>query len=158
MPRPILIAALMLMLLFAAPATAFDFGGQLIYGDDSDIGVGGRVEVDTPELLERSRLAVDFNWYFPDSPPGGDVDFWEIDLDWLYDITPEDSGYEVSWYVGGGLNYAYADFSPGGSEKDLGVNLLGGMQVPAGPFKAIGELRITLAGSEQYTLAAGLLF
>ena len=65
-------------------------------------------------------------------------------------------------YLGGGLNFAYSsiDFDAGGddSEKDLGVNLLGGVQLPLGPLTGIGELRITIAGSEQYTLGVGLLF
>ena len=137
-------------------------GGQLVYGDDADLAIGGRLEIDTPELHETSRLQLDFNWYFPDDPAGADLTFWETNLNWLNRIGPDGGETAASYYLGGGLNLAYAsvDYDGGGddSEMDLGVNLLGGIQLPLGPLTGFGELRITIAGSEQYTLGIGLLF
>lgn len=161
MNRYAIFLALLLMIPASAPAE-IDFGGQLVYGDDADLAIGGRVEIDTPELLEESRLALDFNWFFPDDPPGADLTFWEANLNWLHQVGPDGGDTAASYYLGGGLNFAYSsvDFDDGDddSEKDLGVNLLGGIQLPLGPLTGIGELRITIAGSEQYTIGVGLLF
>jgi hypothetical protein len=161
--RCVLILVALSTLLVGTPAAAqLHFGGQLMYGDDADLAVGARVEIDTPDLYEPSRLELDFNWYFPDDPPGADLTFWEVNLNWLNRIGPDGGDTDPSYYLGGGLNFTYAgwDYDAGGddSEKDLGVNFLGGIQLPLGPLTGIGELRITIAGSEQYTLGVGLLF
>ena len=70
MLRFALFSTLAALLVLTAPAAAIDFGAQLIYGDDTDIGIGGRIEIQTPDLREQTRLAFDFNWYFPDESPG----------------------------------------------------------------------------------------
>jgi hypothetical protein len=149
------------LLFLTTPAAAIDFGAQLIYGDDTDLGIGGRVEIPTPDLREQTRVAFDFNWYFPDESPGVDLTFWEINADWLHTVGAAANG-APTYYLGGGLNFAYSsvDYDSGGddTDKDLGINLLGGVQMPLGPVSVIGELRVTIAGSEQYTLGVGLLF
>lgn len=152
--------ALLLLGLTARGAAAIDIGGQLIYGDDTDVGLGARVEIATPDLLEDTRIAADFNWYFPDDPPGTDLTIWETNLNWLLQVagSPDDA----AAYLGGGLNFVWSsvDYDGGGddSDRDLGVNFLGGGSVPMGGATAFGEIRITIGGSEQYTLAAGVLF
>lgn len=161
--RSITVFALACFLLSASPAAAdLGLGGQLVYGDDSDIGVGARVEIDTPELVERSRIQIDFNWYFPDDPAGANLTFWEANMNWLHQVGRDGGENAASYYLGGGLNFAYSSISydAGGddSEKDLGVNFLGGVVVPFGIVSAIAEVRITIAGSEQYALGVGFLF
>jgi hypothetical protein len=159
--RPALFVTLAVLLLLTTSAAAIDFGAQLIYGDDTDIGIGGRVEIPTPDLREQTRISVDFNWYFPDDSPGVDLTFWEINANWLHTVGTAREG-APAYYLGGGLNFAYSsvDYDPGGddSNKDLGVSFLGGIALPLGELTGIGELRITIAGSEQYTLGIGLLF
>ena len=127
--RPAIFMTLAAFLLLAAPAAALDFGAQLIYGDDTDLGIGGRVEIPTPDLREQTRVAVDFNWYFPDESPGVDLTFWEINANWLHTVGTATEG-APSYYLGGGLNFAYnsVDFDAGGddTDKNLGVNFLGG--------------------------------
>lgn len=154
--------ALILLLTLAPSAGALEFGGQLLYGDDTDLGIGARIEIDTPDLQERTRVEADFNWYFPDEPQNADLTFWEIDANLLFAVGPVAGPEEVAYYLGGGLNFAYAsidyDFGGDDSEKDLGVNLLGGIELPLGAATAIGELRVTIAGSEQYTLGIGAKF
>jgi hypothetical protein len=161
MNRLAIILGLLLMIPVNASAEV-DFGGQLLYGDDADLAIGARIEIDTPELQEASRLGMDFNWFFPDDPPGADLTFWTANLNWLQRLGSGNGEADVSFYLGAGLNFAYAgwDYDGGGdgSEKDLGVNLLGGLQLPLGALTGIGELKITIAGSEQYTLGIGLLF
>jgi hypothetical protein len=159
--RLALFSTLAALLVLTAPAAAIDFGAQLIYGDDTDIGIGGRIEIPTPDVREQTRLAFDFNWYFPDESPGVDLTFWEIDANWLHAVGTATEG-APAYYLGGGLNFAYSsvDYEFGGddSDKDLGINFLGGVEMPLGAVSVIGELRITIAGSEQYTLGVGLLF
>jgi hypothetical protein len=146
----------------ASPALALEAGPQLVWGDDQDLAIGGRIEFPTPELMTDTRIQGDFNWYFPDDSNNADFTFWEIDLNWLYQIGPAPAANDPDYYLGGGLNFAYAsvDFDPGGddSDTDLGVNFLGGVRVPLGSVRALAELRVTVAGSEQYTLGIGLLF
>jgi len=153
---------LVTLLLIASPALAIDIGPQLVWGDDTDIGIGVRVELPTPELMTGTRIQGDFNWYFPDDGNGVDVTFWEIDANWLYQIGPVPAADQPDYYLGGGLNLAHAavDVSGGGdsSETDLGVNILGGIRIPLGSVHALGELRVTIGGSEQYTLGIGVLF
>jgi hypothetical protein len=155
-------AALIVLMSLTPAAGAVEFGGQLVYGDDQDLGLGARIEFDTPDLQERTRVQADFNWYFPDDGPFDDRDFWEIDLNLLFEVGPASGTDDVGYYLGGGLNFAYAswEFVGGGddSEKDLGVNLLGGVELPIGMLTTIGELRVTIAGSEQYTLGIGVKF
>lgn len=150
------------ILAFAPAAGAVQVGGQLLYGDDTDLGLGARLEVGTSELFEYTRFQGDFNWYFPDDGNGVDLTFWEIDGNLLYAFDGFTTSDAVSIYAGGGLNLAHAsvDFTNGGSnsDTDLGVNLLGGLNVPLGQVSGFAEMRITLSGSEQYTLAFGLLF
>jgi hypothetical protein len=161
MNRLTIILALLLMIPVSASA-GIDFGGQLLYGDDEDLAIGGRVEIETPELVEESRLALDFNWFFPDDDPGADRTFWETNLNWLHRVGPAGGEQSASYYLGAGLNFAYAswDYDDGddSSERDLGVNLVGGLKLPLGPLTGMGELKITIAGSEQYTLGIGILF
>jgi hypothetical protein len=160
--RLVIPLAILGVLLSASQAAAIHFGAQLVYGDDSDIGVGARVEIETPELLERTRIVTDFNWYFPDDTRFADLTFWEINLNWLHRVGVDGGESAPSYYLGGGLNFAYAgyDYADGtdDSEKDLGVNLLGGLAFPLGPLTGIGEVRITIAGAEQYNLGIGLLY
>ncbi|RKZ15498.1 hypothetical protein DRQ53_08845 [bacterium] len=151
---------LLLLPVAATQAAALNFGGQLVYGDDADVGIGGRLEVPTPDLHEDTRLEADFNWYFPEDPPGGDTSFWEINLNWLSNVG--DPTGEARFHIGGGLNLARAsvDFDGGGddSSTDLGVNFLGGAVVPVGVLDLLAEVRITIGGSEQYTIGVGVLF
>lgn len=153
-------SCLLILVLHASGAHALSVGGQLVYGDDSDVGLGARLEIPTPELLDRTRMAADFNWYFPNDPPGADLTFWEVNLNWLHEVG--DPNGEILYHVGGGLNFAYSsvDYDGGGddSDSDLGVNFLGGAVLPLGAVSVVGEVRITVGGSQQFTLGTGLLF
>ena len=111
MNRLAIVLALLLMIPVSALADV-DFGGQLMYGDDADLAVGGRVEIDTPELQENSRIALDFNWFFPDDPPGANLTFWTANMNWLQRqgwlichasaLVYKDKGFGIAGFSGGG--------------------------------------------------------
>ncbi len=65
-------------------------------------------------------------------------------------------------YAGGGLNIAHKskEFDDGrsASDTDLGLNLLGGTQFGRGKVNPFVELRVELAGGEQFVLPGGVLF
>jgi len=136
-------------------------GPQLSYGSSSELGLGGRLHA---HLRSPDRLSIigTFDWFFPDEPPGEDRTYWELNGNVAYNFRIEGTT-AVSPYAGGGLNVAYSSRRPevggdGASDTDLGVNLLGGTLFGSGPVFPYFELRVELAGGEQFVLTGGVLF
>ena len=164
--------ALCSLLLIAAPAAAqnpVSFGAQLSWADDTDLGIGARALIGTDNIVESSRFAGSFDWFFPDDGRGVDISYWEINLNghYILSVAPESP---VDFYVGGGLNVARISidydvdtgpFEFGGSadDTDIGLNLLGGVDFGLGSsLGGFGELRIELGGGEQFVLTGGIVF
>lgn len=142
-----------------ANAQEVHVGGQLSYGDDSDFGLGPRVVFDDPSLGE-FRIVATFDIFFPDSPSGTDVDYWEINGNGIYDFQLRNSP-NVIPYVGAGLNIAHASVGSGvlnASDTQLGINLLGGFEFIVGSVRPFVELRVELEGGEQLVVTGGILF
>jgi opacity protein-like surface antigen len=157
------------LLVAAAPGTAqaqlpFRLGGQISWGDDSDVGIGVRYENNLTALgpgVRNLRVIGSFDWFFPGDVGGADVTYWEINanLAWAFRIP----GSRIAPYAGGGLNIARVDVDAagigGGSNTDVGLNLLGGLSFPSmGKLTPYVEMRVELSGGEQFVLTAGLLF
>lgn len=137
-----------------------DLGPQLLYGGDTDLGVGGRVIVNLESLPNWDFLA-SFNVWFPDDN-GADVSAWEGNANLAYNFLIEDVN-SVFPYVGGGLNIFHVSVDRGPSEgdfddTDLGINLFGGTKFTAGSLTPFAEVRVVIEGSDQVVLAFGLLF
>ncbi len=136
------------------------FGGQLSFGSDQDLGVGASLHVG---LRSPERLAIigTFDWFFPDEPPSEDRSYWELNGNLAYFFKVEASS-SLAPYAGGGLNIAHKskEFDDGrsASDTDLGLNLLGGTQFGRGKVNPFVELRVELAGGEQFVLTGGVLF
>lgn len=159
------------LVLIAAPAAAenpVSFGGQLSWADDTDLGIGARVLVGTDNIVEGSRFAGSFDWFFPDDGGGVDISYWEINLNGHY-MLPIEVEAPIDFYAGGGLNIAsisvdYDDlggFGIDGSadDTDIGLNILGGLDFGINDsLGGFGELRIELGGGEQFVLTGGLHF
>lgn len=159
------------LLLVAVPGSvlAQDSGGgihvgpQVNFADDTDIGVGARVSGDLGGYPGWEIMG-SFDLYFPD----GDVDFWEINGNVIYNIDVRST--TVFPYAGGGLNIAHfsVDGDPGpgpgpgfegGSDTEIGINVLGGVKFATdGPLTPYAELRGTVEGSDQLVVTAGVLF
>jgi hypothetical protein len=141
------------LLLAAAPevleAQRPQFGVQVDYGSDSDVGIGARVVGGTGRLIPSPRLSLigSFDVYFP----GGNNDFWELNgnVAWRFPVP----GLEP--YAGGGLNMARNN-----RDTSAGLNLLVGtwFRIPGALIKPFAELRITLEGAEQFVLTGGIAF
>ena len=148
-----LIALLALCAGAGAPLAAqVRFGAQVDWGDNSDFGIGGRLEHGLAKLFPNTplRAAASFDYFFPSS----NVNYWEINYNWFYQLKAD----ALTPYAGGGLVLAYASAN-GNSNSDLGVNLGGGLKFKTGssltPFI---EARVELGAGEQFVLTGGLLF
>jgi len=167
----IVIAAL-LVLGSAADATAQRFGLQASYADDTDFGVGGRVEIplalSDAGVLSRTFAAGSFDWFFPDCETfvglGNteiDCSYWEINANLAVPFTVAAS---VTPYAGAGLNVAHISISAENeigdfddSQTEIGANLLGGVRFPLGGLSMYAEARAELGGGEQFVITVGLL-
>jgi hypothetical protein len=133
-------------------AQRVQFGPQVSWADDADVGLGARVVAGLPSSLMLPRLEVigSFDFFFP----GNDVNYYEVNGNVAYRV-PGVTG--IAPYVGGGLNIAHA--SNGASDTELGLNLLGGLRFGIGPrLNAFTEARIELNGGEQFAVTFGILF
>ena len=158
------------LLVLAAPAYAendIEFGAQLSWADDTDIGIGARAQLGTNEIVEQTRVAASFDWFFPDGGTGVDFSYFEFNINGHYMLPIEAEA--VDFYAGGGINIArasidYDDDIPfiGGtsvSDTEIGLNLLGGVDFDINEnLGGFGELRIELGGGEQFVLTGGVMF
>jgi opacity protein-like surface antigen len=142
----------------SAEAQGVRFAPQLSFGEDSDLGIGGRVNFD----LSSTFGSPGFNWIssFDYFFPGDNVNYWELNSNLGWTI-PGVRG-NVRPYVGGGLNYAHISFDNCAGdcgESEVGLNLMGGINIGTRtklmPFI---EGRIELNGGEQFVLTGGLYF
>lgn len=158
MRKAILVMAMLLLAVGAGSAQAQDFrwGPQLSLADDADFGLGARLEHDfaAPPLT----LIGSFDWFFPD----GDVDYWELNANLVYNFRIADAP-TVTPYVGGGLNIAHASWDSDellddSSDTEPGLNILGGVRFDAGSIAPFVEARVEIEGGEQFVVTGGILF
>lgn len=150
----------------AAPASAQRFGVHANWADDVDFGIGARMEVDAQGLFtddepfSRTFFLGSFDYFFPDCG-SFDCNYWEINAGLAIPIIAAD----IDPYVGAGINIASFgydedlpdEFDFGGSDTDVGLNLLGGIRFPLGNLSAFGEGRLELGGGEQLVLSFGVM-
>ncbi len=159
--RSLIMAAAALMLMLPAPAVGqVNIGPQLSFGDDTDLGIGGRV-VANVESLEHWDFAGTFDIWFLDDGPNTDRSAWEANGNLAYNFTVENSS--LAPYAGGGLSIFHfsAEDRDTGAEFDdteLGVNFLGGLKFPGESTTPFVELRGVFEGAEQLVITGGLLF
>lgn len=164
----IIVAGLLAFGTAGLSAQDVSFGGQLNFASgtdefDADLGIGARVVApltfDTTPLLATGS----FDFFFPDEPEGTDLTYWEVNgnLSYLFDV-PEDTSFRP--YAGAGLNLARLEAEPEGpgdgvSDTELGLNLLAGALFAAdAAITPFAELKLEVAGGEQFMLTGGILF
>lgn len=166
----IIVAGLLALGTADAGAQEASFGGQLNFASgtenfDADLGIGARVAIpltfDTTPLLATGT----FDFFFPDEPQGVDLTYWELNtnLSYLFGV-PEDTSFRP--YAGGGLNLARLSSSQtiGGqevesSDTELGLNLLAGALFASdAPITPFAEIKLEIAGGEQFMITGGILF
>jgi hypothetical protein len=134
------------------------FGAALSWGDDTDIGLGARLNFGLGSVTTRNKIEgrATFDFFFPDG-----FDYWQITGDGIYHIPTNSS---VEPYVGGGLGFARSSSdspSPGlgGSSSDVFLNLIGGLRFRAlGNVRPFAEARFQLGDGSQLVLAGGIYF
>lgn len=149
----------------AAPAAAqVRFGANLSWGDDTDLGLGARLNFGLGDMAKNQPIEglLTFDYFFPDSPPGVDLTYWSVSANGIYRFTTR--GASVAPYAGGGLLLARSSTdlgSPGlsGSSTDLGLNLVGGLRFKtAGTLLPFVEARFEIADGSQFVLSGGVFF
>ena len=164
------------LLIAAQPIQAqFSFGPQLAWGDDTDFGIGGRLDFDLagPLAIDDGPFQNLFgsataSYYFWDCgssvPDTTDCGFIEFNGNAGVPFTIEDSALEG--YLGTGLHVARFSVDHGGavdesplfSDTEIGLNLLAGMKFPLSDLTGFVEGKFGLVGAEQFVLSAGILF
>ena len=163
----------------AQPAQAqLAFGPQLVWGDDADFGIGGRLDFDLagPLAIEDGPLQNLFgsatgSYFFDDCPSRTpdlvDCSFIEFNGNANVPFTIEDSSTEG--YLGAGLHLARFSVDTNGpveepglfipvTDTEIGLNLLGGFKFPFSDLTAFVEGKLGLVGAQQFVLSAGILF
>jgi Outer membrane protein beta-barrel domain len=154
------VAGLLLMLPAAANAQV-RLGPQLSWGDDTDLGVGGRVLANVESLIHWDFIGT-FDVFFIDDNSNFDRSYWEANGNLAYNFRIADAQ-SLAPYVGAGLNisrFSIEDRSTGEERDntDLGVNLFAGTQFEGTSVTPFAEFRIVAEGAEQLVLTGGILF
>lgn len=173
-PRTLRIAAALVPALLAGAGTqtrAADLpvALQLSYGEDSDFGVGARLNLrlfpNRTGAAGRLSLATSFDYFFPSEDAAlqdlnVSTSYLELNENLLFALTaPRKPGIEP--YLGAGVNVARAgqkvdDFSE--STTEIGLNVLGGARLARGGHAFFAEARGELGGGRQVVVTAGVFF
>lgn len=149
--------ALACALVVAPSAHAFGLSGggvRLGYLDpeasDGGVLLGGHLEFEKPDSYWHIRPNL---LYWNADPLNG----WNLNLDALYHFGPQS---KTVPYLGAGLGASIVsvDGASGDNHTDLGVNLFGGAQIPAGGNHLFIEGRYTLSDVNQASIALGYTF
>lgn len=131
-------------------------GPFLAYTDDAEaFGIGGFISIPLPSLNPNIALVPDFTWFFPDAGS-----LFEINGDLMY-AFPVSADSPVLPFAFGGLNIArvsidtpFGDFS----DTQVGINLGGGVNFPAGSINPFAGAKIELEGGESFVIFGGIGF
>jgi len=146
--------ALSVLFIGAGSVQAQRIGAQVDWGNDSDLGLGVRLEQEVgPSLASEGSLAHayligSFDLFFPNVG-----NYFEFNGNVAVPVDPAST---LNPYVGAGLNMArYSGNSHGNT--DLGLNLLGGLRFAVGKLSSYAEARLELGGGDQFLVSFGVL-
>jgi hypothetical protein len=130
-------------------------GVQGGYGSELDWYLGVRTELKGSRLFKRARTAVDFDWFFP----GGDLNYFEFDWNYLWPLASMARSNQSNFYFGAGLNLGRGWISGGDSNWEFGINTLVGLNFGLGVRAAFVEGGYTfITDFDQWHIGTGLLF
>jgi hypothetical protein len=157
----VLIAVLMLVSTAGAARAQVRFGPTVSWGEDANLGLGGRLLIPTRTKLIvglgnlHGQLAFD---YFFDPCKGVDCSYFEITPAAVVPLTIR----SIGPVVGLGLNIAHqsVDVQLLGDESytKAGLAIMGGLQFPIGGRLTVADARVTLGGAEQLVISLSYLF
>lgn len=143
------------------------FGPALAWGDDTDFGIGGRLDIPMGSALgvtdgsfSNIFFSGTFTYFFIDCRR---CSYYEINGNLA--VPFEIEGSSVGLYAGSGIRIGHVSRDlpeDNYSDTDVGLNLLGGLTFPlADELGGFVEGKFGLVGSgvsEQFVLSAGILF
>ena len=151
----------------AGSATAqVRFGANLSWGDDSDLGLGARLNFGLGDMARNQPIEglVTFDYFFPgESSPGFDVTYWTITANAIYRFTERTAA--VAPYAGGGVMLGRSSTDPlspgmgGASSSKVGLHAVGGLRFKTeGTILPFAEARFELKDGAQFVLSGGVYF
>ncbi len=162
----VLLAGLALLQLAPAKVEAqVSFGPLVAWGDDTDLGVGGRVDIGLGNAFgvdsgpfQNLFASTGATYFFIDCD---ECSYFEINGNLAVPFTLEGSSVEP--YAGSGIHIARSssDVENPFVEDDnteVGLNLLGGIFFPLSDLRGFAEAKFEIVGAEQFVLSAGILF
>lgn len=177
MKRWAIVALGLVLALSGAPAYAqVSFGPQVVWGDDTDLGVGGRIDFDLagPLAIDDGFFqnlfgSVTGSYFFWDCGTGIDndnVDCGYIEFNGNAGVPFSVESSSLNGYFGGGLHVGRSSVDYSGeiiernlvSDTEIGLNLLGGFKFPISDLTGFVEGKFGLVGVEQFVISAGILF
>ena len=135
---------------------------QVSYADATDLGLGARAYFSVEALYSGLETQIGFDLFFPDSPEGVDLGYFEVNANLVkhFDLESTDA---VVPYAGGGFNFARSSVERSGtpfvsdaSEVQIGLNLLGGVRIEVVDVSPFVEARFELSGGEQAVVTGGV--
>jgi opacity protein-like surface antigen len=149
--------ALLLGVAASAAEAQVRFGANLSWGDDTEVGLGARLNFGLGAASQRRPIEgyATFDYFFPDG-----FDFWELTGNVVYRFTTTSS---AKPYAGAGLGFGHssADVGVPGFEgdSDFFLNLLGGLRFQVvGNVQPFAEARFELGDFSQLVIAGGVFF
>jgi hypothetical protein len=142
----------LLMLTMVAPSKALATDAEVragVYPDADAVAVGGGV---------LTQMGPGSQWYFNPNIElalGDRRDIVAMSGDFHYDFATNGPAF---WMGGGPAVLVLDREGPGGSETDLGVNVLTGVGAKRGNVRPFGQVRGTVADHSQVTIAGGVRF
>lgn len=144
-----------------SPDGTIKVGGGLIYGTEIEqlgLKIDGYYTIN-----EQFRAGADFGYFFPEDYPGGDLTWYEFNLNGNYIFTQEES---LTAYGLAGLNFTTLDISAdngdfGGfstSTTETGLNIGAGGEYAMDFGSLFAELKYVISDADQLVLGAGVRF
>lgn len=124
-------------------------------GDIEEFAIGGDVRYTLSQVDAPIQLSGAFDLYFPE----GDVTLFTVDLNGHYVFPTEGT---ISPYAGAGIGITSVSFDErfgGGSDSDVGLNLVGGIEFQAGSVRPFAQGQFTVGGDfDRFGITGGILF
>jgi opacity protein-like surface antigen len=153
--KKLLTSAFVLIMVFglhSAATAQISVGGGLGYGTNIE-EIGLKVD-GVYTINEDFRAGADIIYFFV----GGDVSFWELNLNGNYIFTQDDA---MTIYGLAGINYARQSVSSewgSWSNSEVGLNIGAGLEYDLGFATIAPEIKYALSTFDQLVVSAGLRF
>ncbi|MBE7629798.1 outer membrane beta-barrel protein [Tenacibaculum piscium] len=134
-------------------------GANLVYGSESDLGIGAKASFG---LSEEFKISPSINYFFSESVPNVSITTMSFNADAHYFFEIQD---KFSLYPLAGINVFYTSVSSSyitsysASSNSFGLNLGGGMNyLLSEKLTAFSEIKLMLNTGNQVVFCAGVMY